>query len=355
MGCLYNAGKDAAVTSLVLPAFNPGPAIERTWDSVRQFLNARPDPWEVLFALDGCTDGTRERLGVLARRDGDPRMRVVSYFPNRGKGYAVRTGLLAARGDRRLFTDVDLAYRFEDIARTADELRHGAEVAIASREHPDSTIQLSPQTLGYAYRRRVQSHVFGTLARTLLPLTQRDTQAGLKGVTARVAEQVVPNLDCDGFGFDCELLAACARYGIHVHEVPVSVRYEDAASTTGPRTTLRMVGELWSARRRWPRRGFHLPLAAAGRHNARMTTPRDALGPGGPIATRWPGFEARPEQLAMADAVAAALAGKHKLLVEAGTGVGKSFAYLVPAVMPSRPRRITGSSSRRTRSGCKSS
>jgi len=259
MGPLYNAGKDAAVTSLVLPAFNPGPAVERTWDTVRQFLNARPDPWEVLFVLDGCTDGSRELLADLARRDGDSRLKVISYYPNRGKGYAVRTGLLAARGERRLFTDIDLAYRFEDIARTADEVRHGAEVAIASREHPESTIELSPRTLGYAYRRRVQSHVFGTLARTLLPLTQRDTQAGLKAMTARVAEAILPNLTCDGFGFDCELLVACSRYNIGVAEVPVSVRYEDAASTTGLRTTLRMFRELWTIRGLWPASGFPAP------------------------------------------------------------------------------------------------
>ena len=267
MGRLYNAGKDAAVTSLVLPAFNPGPAVERTWDTVRQFLNARPDPWEVLFVLDGCTDGSRELLAALARRDRDSRLKVVSYFPNRGKGYAVRTGLLAARGERRVFTDIDLAYRFEDIARTADEIRPrdgegdggGAEVAIASREHPDSTIELSPRTLGYAYRRRVQSHAFGALARTLLPLTQRDTQAGLKALTARVADLILPNLTCDGFGFDCELLVACSRYNIGVAEVPVSVRYEDAASTTGIRTTLRMFRELWTIRTLWPASGFPAP------------------------------------------------------------------------------------------------
>ena len=262
MGPLYNAGKDAAVTSLVLPAFNPGPAVERTWDAVRSFVDDRPDPWEVLFVLDGCTDGSRELLADLARRDDDARLRVLSYFPNCGKGYAVRTGLLAARGEYRLFTDIDLAYRFEDIARTADEVRRGAEVAIASREHPESTIELSPRTLGYAYRRRVQSHAFGKLARTLLPLTQRDTQAGLKAMTARVAEAVLPNLTCDGFGFDCEFLTACARYNIGVAEVPVGVRYEDAASTTGMSSTLRMVRELWTIRGLWPASGFPAPAGA---------------------------------------------------------------------------------------------
>ena len=239
------------MTSLVFPTYNPGPAIDRTWAAVRDFLRARPDPWEVLFVCDGCSDGTPDRLARLIARSGEARARVVDYTPNRGKGYAVRHGLLAARGAWRVFTDVDLAYRFDDIARVADALRDGAAVAIASREHPDSVIQLPPRTLGYAYRRRLQSKVFGTLTRALLPVAQADTQAGLKGLTAAAAGRVLPALTCDGFGFDCELLTACARFGVAVTEVPVCVRYEDAASTTGMGTTVRMVRDLWRIRRAW--------------------------------------------------------------------------------------------------------
>jgi dolichyl-phosphate beta-glucosyltransferase len=244
------------VTSLVFPAYNPGLSVERTWESVRDFLRARPDPWEVLFVCDGCTDGTPSLLRKKIDDSGDNRFRVIDYLPNRGKGYAVRTGLLAATGDVRIFTDVDLAYRFDDIGRVADELHHGADVAIASREHPESQIQLPPHYLGYAYRRRIQSGVFGRIARTLLPITIRDTQAGLKGMTAAVAQRIIPTLSCDGFGFDCELLTACARHEIAMTEVPVCVRYEDSASTTGMSTTFRMIRDLWRIRRRWPATGF---------------------------------------------------------------------------------------------------
>lgn len=242
------------MTSLVFPAYNPGPAIDRTFAAAREFLRTRPDPWEVLFVLDGCTDGTADRLAELTRAADDPRLRVLDGHPNRGKGFAVRTGLLAARGRYRLFTDVDLAYRFADVARVADELRAGAVVAIASREHPDSRVELPPGLVGYAYRRRLQSHVFGTIARLLLPLAQKDTQAGLKGMTAAAAERVLPRLTCDGFGFDCELLAACRRLDIPVAEVPVCVRYEDAASTTNLRATVATLRELWRIRRAWGRR-----------------------------------------------------------------------------------------------------
>jgi len=245
------------VTSLVLPAYNPGPIAERTWHAIRQFLAHRPDPWEVLFVCDGCTDGTFERLSQLADEARDSRLRVLSYSPNRGKGFAVRVGLLAARGEYRLFTDVDLAYGFDDVVRVADALRSGAYVAIASREHSESLIQLPPHHVGYAYRRRLQSKVFGKLARTLLPIRQRDTQAGLKGMKAEVVERIVPRLSCDGFGFDCEFLTACARMDVPVTESPVLVRYQDASSTTKAGTTLRMLRELWRVRKTWPKNGPH--------------------------------------------------------------------------------------------------
>jgi dolichyl-phosphate beta-glucosyltransferase len=239
------------VISLILPAYNPGSTIDRTWDSVCEFLQRRTDPWEVLFVLDGCTDGTAERLLVRQEETGDPRLGIVTYPRNQGKGHAVRVGLQLARGEYRIFTDVDMAYGFADVVRIADTLKTGAAVAIASREHPESLVQLPPRHLGYAYRRRVQSQIFGFLARTLLPITIRDTQAGLKGMNAAVAEDLLPRMACQGFGFDCELLTACARAELPVTEVPICVKYEDAASTTGAGSTLRMLRELWQIRKRW--------------------------------------------------------------------------------------------------------
>jgi dolichyl-phosphate beta-glucosyltransferase len=243
-------GRDGPLTSLVFPAYNPGGQAEHTWAEVRRFLAAAPGAWEVVFVCDGCTDGTPQRLAALAR-DESRRVRVLSYSPNRGKGYAVRHGLRAARGAWRLFTDIDLAYGLDDVLRVARALWDGAEAAVASRTHPDSRLIVPAGLQGYAYRRHLQSVLFSTLARLLLPLAQTDTQAGLKGLSERAAWLVLPHLRCDGFGFDCELLTACARYGLPVAEVPVQVRVEDRASTTGLRSMGRMVGELWQIRRAW--------------------------------------------------------------------------------------------------------
>lgn len=242
--------RHGALTSLIFPAYNPGPALDATWEATREFLTSTRGRWEVLFVCDGCTDGTAERLRRLASFGGLP-VRVLTYPANRGKGYAVRQGMLAARGRWRVFADVDLAYGFADIERVARALRAGAEVAVASREHPESEAVVAPRLAGYLLRRRVQGRLFGMLARLLLPVRQRDTQAGLKGLSAGAARRIVPRLRCDGFGFDCELLTACARLGVPVTEVPVRVHYRGAASTTGRRAAWRMVADLFRIRHTW--------------------------------------------------------------------------------------------------------
>lgn len=237
--------------SLVLPAFNPGPAIVETIGAIRGFLREQSEAWEIVLVLDGCTDGTEARLNSLHL---DSRFRVLAYPRNQGKGHAVAMGLREARGDIRIFTDIDLAYGFDDILRVARTIRNGALVAIASRSHPESEIRLPLNLLGYAWRRNLQSAIFGMVVRCLLPIRQRDTQAGLKGFSADVVRHIVPHICSRGFGFDCELLTACHLSGIAVDEVPVLVHCPDRASTTNRRTALAMLREIWKIRRHWRRR-----------------------------------------------------------------------------------------------------
>lgn len=239
--------------SLILPTYNAAAFLGRTWKSVCRFLDGTAEPWEVLFVCDGCTDGSPELLAQLIGPDRSD-VRILSYPINRGKGHAVRMGLNAARASRRIFTDVDLAYGFDDIHRVAEALRAGAEVAIASRHHAESRVVVPPQLQGYAYRRHLQSLAFSALVRCLLPLSQRDTQAGLKGFTTRAVERILPHLHCDGFGFDCELLMASRWQGLAIVEVPVTMRFESSASTTGLHNMRYMLQELWLIRRSWRQR-----------------------------------------------------------------------------------------------------
>jgi glycosyltransferase involved in cell wall biosynthesis len=247
--CQEPAGSEPTF-SLIFPAYNAAGALPATWAELMRFLPHAPGTWEVLFVCDGCTDDTVDRLTALVK-DGPANIRILNYAPNRGKGHAVRKGMEAARGRWRLFTDVDLAYRFDNVLRLADVLRGGAEVAIASRLHPQSRLVIPPDLQGYAYRRHLQSLVFSGVVRRLLPLAHRDTQAGLKGLSARAVQLLGPSLHCNGFGFDCELLVACQRHGIPVVEVPVTMNYDNARSTTGWRSMRRMLQEILAIRRGW--------------------------------------------------------------------------------------------------------
>jgi dolichyl-phosphate beta-glucosyltransferase len=253
--------------SLVLPAYNPGPQVIDKLRELQQFIAESSRHWEVIFVCDGCTDGTPAQLRALTEGS-EAQLRMLEYSPNRGKGYAVRLGLQTGRGRYRIFTDVDLAYGFEDIERIAQALESGAPVAIASRDHRDSRLLLPTRLLGYAYRRHWKSQIFSWLARAILPFRQIDTQAGLKGMSAEIAELIVPRLNSEGFELDCELLTACSRLGVEVTEVPVCVRLHDSSSTTGLRATVQMVRALWRIRKAWPAQSKKVRYQPAGERRA---------------------------------------------------------------------------------------
>lgn len=234
----------------MLPLYNPGDTLHTTLQALAGFVDSVTAQWEIVFVADGCTDGSVQEIENWIRDRDD--VQLIQYAPNCGKGHAVRRGLLAAKGAYRIFTDIDLAYNFDDIQRVAWCLRRGDHVVIGSRGHAESTIQLSPQALGYAWLRQQQSRVFARVVRLMLPIIQRDTQAGLKGFSEQFVSLVIPKLTCEGFGFDCELSTACVRMGFSITEVPVHVRCDLHRSTTNPRATLRMLKDIWRIRQQWP-------------------------------------------------------------------------------------------------------
>jgi hypothetical protein len=252
---------DRPMYSLVFPVFNPGPALAGTWRRIEEFFLAARGAWELVFVCDGCTDDAPDRLRQWSVRHG-PGIQVIAYPHNQGKGHAVYQGLAAARGQWRIFTDIDLAYGFEDVQRLAERLRSGADAVVASRLHPDSRSHLPAALQAYMYRRHLQSKFFSFVVHWLLPLSVRDTQAGLKGFSARLLEQVLPHVRCRGFEFDCELLTACAWLGIPVEEVPVAVRYESGTSTTGVTDVLHMLRGVLRIRQAWKNRPRPLAMAA---------------------------------------------------------------------------------------------
>jgi dolichyl-phosphate beta-glucosyltransferase len=208
--------------SVVIPAYNEARRLGATLGKVRAHLAARGTSHEILVVDDGSTDGTS---GVALAEGGA--VRVLRHEPNRGKGCAVRRGMLDATGERRLMTDADLSTPIEELAKLEAALDGGFDVAIGSRAVEGARIEVRQP----AYR-EAMGRLFNRLVRALLLPGLADTQCGFKLFTAAAAERSFGACRLDGFSFDVEALYVARRRGLRVAEVPVVWR-NDAASRVG--------------------------------------------------------------------------------------------------------------------------
>jgi glycosyltransferase involved in cell wall biosynthesis len=219
--------------SAVLPVYNGGDEIVENVGVIRRALaeGLPGEDVEVIVVSDGSIDATAEQL--LAARE-NLGVRVIHYDRNLGKGYAVKAGALASRGDWVAFVDADLDLdpasvpAYVEVAR-----REHLDAAIGSKRHPDSVVY-------YPRSRRVASWCYQQLNRLLFRLHVRDTQVGLKVVSRRLVDEVVPLLLVKQFAFDLELLAVATALGYdRIRELPVKLEYRFTGSALGSRTVAR--------------------------------------------------------------------------------------------------------------------
>ena len=234
--------------SIVVPVFNGADTIGDSLDELDDFRRSSHQESELIIVDDGSDADTGDVLSEFAARA--PGVSLLRNERNRGKGYSVARGLLAARGRYRVFTDADLAYPADQISRVVGVLEAGHDLAVACRVLPDSRYLMSPAFFRYLYTRHVMSRVFNGMVRAALIPDVLDAQAGLKGLTAEAADDLVPRLTIAGFAMDVELLYAAALRGYDVAQVPVFFRYDSEPTTVRfARDTVRMVSDL--GRIRW--------------------------------------------------------------------------------------------------------
>lgn len=203
--------------SVVIPCFNEARKIEADIRACLEYFGARDYPFELILVDDGSSDATAAILEQTAAAHDC--VRAICYRPNRGKGCAVRTGMLAARGRYRLFADAGLCVPFSEVEKGLALLEAGADAAIGSRKLAAS--QVVEQQAGY---RRVGSSVFGLLVRNWMGLRYSDTQCGFKLFTAHAAERLFSAARIDGFMFDAEALINARKCSLTVREFPVEWR-----------------------------------------------------------------------------------------------------------------------------------
>jgi dolichyl-phosphate beta-glucosyltransferase len=227
--------------SVVVPAYNEARRLPPTLARLRTFLDARGGEYEIVVVDDGSRDGTAE----AARAAGGAVTRVVVSPNNRGKGHAVRLGMLAARGARRLMCDADLSTPIEQLPALEAPLDQGFDVAIGSRAVAGAQVEV--RQTGF---RENAGRVFNLLVRVLALPDVRDTQCGFKLFSAAAAERVFGVARLDGFAFDVEALFLTRRLGFSLAEVAVVWRNDPASRvsfTKGARAFIEIAGVRWNA------------------------------------------------------------------------------------------------------------
>jgi len=223
--------------SLIVPAYNEGRRLGRSLAAMSAFFRAAGFRYEILVVDDGSTDDTAAIIAVAAAAD--PALRAAGYGANRGKGHAVRTGMLAARGEYLMFTDADLSIPLAITADFLDALRGDYDIAIASRWHPGSKNAVPPPPA-----RRAMGAIFRWCVRRLVISDVRDTQCGCKAYRAEAARYLFSRSRIDRFSFDAEVIFLAARAGYRIKEVPFVLHYSPGSSVRPLRDSLLMLRDL---------------------------------------------------------------------------------------------------------------
>ncbi len=222
-GSIDAAPAPAPALSVILPCYAGAAEARQTVAVLVDYLPKVSSSWEIVVVDDGGNDFDAVPLSA------SPQIRLVRHPANRGKGAAVRTGMLAARGGVRIYTDVDMPYDRELLPFMADcVLRRGFHLVIGDRTLADSSYA---EATGW-FRRRLSA--LGSLViGSLVTGGFFDTQCGIKAMSGEIADAVFPLVRTRGFAFDVEVVYVALKHGLDIKRVPVRLR-RNLRSTVRP-------------------------------------------------------------------------------------------------------------------------
>lgn len=212
--------------SIIIPAYNEEKRIEKTLESIDSYLRMKNYDYEIIVV----SDGSKDNLVSLVRRleQTIKGLRVIDNKENHGKGYAVKQGILEAKGDLRLFTDADNATSIDHLEKFIPYLNQGYDVVVGSIAVKGHKVAIGSEPL---WRR-----IFGKLGNLFIQIMAvpgiHDTQRGFKLLTARAAQDIFPRLTITRWGFDIEMLALARKFKYKIKELPVDWK-NDPNSTVG--------------------------------------------------------------------------------------------------------------------------
>jgi dolichyl-phosphate beta-glucosyltransferase len=226
--------EDQPYLSVVIPAYNEEERLRKHGPALRKYLAGQGWSHEIIVVNDGSRDGT----AAMARELG---FRLIDLQPNRGKGGAVKAGMLAATGRYVLFADADQSTPISEVEKLLAKLEAGYDLAIGSRAAAGAQVEQAQ-----VWYRALAGKLFGVATRCLCIRGIADTQCGFKAMTRAVAQKVFPQVTSDTAIFDIELLLVATREGYRIAEVPVRwVHDPDTRIPYNLRRAVRIWGELF--------------------------------------------------------------------------------------------------------------
>jgi dolichyl-phosphate beta-glucosyltransferase len=243
--------ESAPYLSVVIPAYNEQERLRKQVPGIAAYLSGKNLRFEIIVVNDGSRDDTAAVARELAKSH--PMVRLINLRPNRGKGGAVKAGMLDARGRYVLFTDADQSTPICEVDKLLAKLEHdGYDMAMGSRAVPGAEVE-QPQV----WYRALAGKLFGVGTQLLCVRGFHDTQCGFKCMKREMARKVFPQVTSNTAIFDIEMLVVATREGYRVAEVPVQwVHDPDTRIPYNLRRALRIWGELFRIRRAqrvgWP-------------------------------------------------------------------------------------------------------
>jgi len=229
--------------SIVIPCYNEDKRIGKTLESILSWIEKDPRQIEVIIVDDGSQDHTEDVCHLFDTRF--PLFQVLSYRPNHGKGFAVRQGMLAAKGQYRLFMDADGSTPITEVDTLLKAMeKTSADIIIGSRSLPQSKVLVHQP-----WYREKMGKTFNKFVQTLVIPGFIDTQCGFKLLTAAAAEKVFAHQKLDGFAFDVEILYLAKLFNIPVAEIPVSWVNSPQSKVNPIQDSLKMLRELVKIKR----------------------------------------------------------------------------------------------------------
>ena len=230
--------------SIVIPCFNEEARIGQTLLTMIAYLAAHAPESELIVVNDGSTDAT----GAIARdrlKSAQVSTRLLENFPNRGKGAAVRSGLLVARTPIGLFSDADLSTPLEETSKLIGPIASGeVDIAFGSRALDRTLIGVRQ-----SWRREQAGRIFNLLVRLATGLPFSDTQCGFKAFRLNACRPIFEAARIEGFAFDVELLYLADRAGLRIREIPVRWNHAEGSKVSFFRDSLGMLREVITIRR----------------------------------------------------------------------------------------------------------